>query len=221
MSAEEGPFVRAPQQERSRRSLDKVVEAAVALLVERRSAAFTLAEVAQRSGVSVGSIYARVGSKDDLLRAAQAREQARIDAETERAFGDPVDDASLATAVARAVRTTGELLRANAGVLAPFMVLANSDPVVADAGRAGYHRLEQAFRAALLARRDEIGRPDPERAVDWSAAVVYAVLARWLGLGGDVAAAGEGEWDVVLADLAAMVTAYLQRSTTEPEGQEN
>lgn len=71
-------LVREPKQERSRQSFDKAVDATVSLLVERRSDAFTLVEVAQRAGVSIGSIYGRVSSKDDLIRAAQARETARI-----------------------------------------------------------------------------------------------------------------------------------------------
>src|SRR4051812_29557160 len=82
-------YAREPKQERSRASFERAVDAAVALLVERRSDAFTLAEVAARGGVSIGSIYGRVDSKDDLLRAAHAREMARIAAEQERVFGAP------------------------------------------------------------------------------------------------------------------------------------
>jgi AcrR family transcriptional regulator len=203
-------FVRAPQQERSRRSFDRAVDAAVALLVERGSDAFTLAEVAERAGGSIGSIYGRVGSKDDLLRAAQAREMTRIGELTARAFraGTPEQE-GLAAAVDRAVRTMAELLRSNAAVLAPFMLLANSDAVIADAGRAGYAQMADAFQAALLAHRADIGHPDPEHACAWSCTVVYSVLARWLGLGGDVAAAGEGAWEQVVADLVATVAAVL------------
>jgi hypothetical protein len=47
-------FAREPEQERSRASFGRAVDTAVALLVERRSAAFRLAEVAERSGVSIG-----------------------------------------------------------------------------------------------------------------------------------------------------------------------
>jgi AcrR family transcriptional regulator len=39
------------------------------LLGEKGYAGFALTEVSRRSGVSVGSIYTRVDSKDDLLRA--------------------------------------------------------------------------------------------------------------------------------------------------------
>ena len=192
-------FVRTPKQERSRASLDRALDAAVALLVERRSGAFTLADVAERAGVSIGSIYGRVESRDDLLRAAHAREMSRIAAAQRQAFAAAAPpEESLADAVARVVGTTGGLLRAEAPVMAPFMLLANSDTVIADAGRATHAGLVEAFRAGLLAHREHIRQPDPERAVTWSCTVVYSVLARWLGLGSDVASAGEGAWDDIL-----------------------
>jgi AcrR family transcriptional regulator len=210
-------FVRAPKQERSRASLDRALDAAVALLVERRSAAFTLADVAERAGVSIGAIYGRVEGRDDLLRAAHAREMSRISAAQREAFAPAAPAGEgLADAVRRVVGTTGSLLRAEAPVMAPFMLLANTDAVIAEAGRATHAGLVDAVRAALLAHHAEIGQPDPERAVTWSCTVVYSVLARWLGLGSDVASAGEGRWEDILADLAAMITAFLASPAPPP-----
>ena len=45
----EQTYARAPKQKRSRISFERAVDAAVELLVERRSDAFTLAEVAERA----------------------------------------------------------------------------------------------------------------------------------------------------------------------------
>lgn len=203
-------YVREPKQQRSRVSFDKAVDAAVSLLAERQAATFTLAEVAERAGVSTGSIYGRVDSKDDLLRTAHAREMARISTEQQEAFaGVAVADGTLAEVVTRLVRTVGDLLRRNAAVLAPFMQMSPHDPAIAALGRSGYEELSSAFSTALLARADEIGHPEPERAVTWSCTVVYSVLARWLGLGSAAEAAGQGDWDEILTDLAAMVTAFL------------
>jgi hypothetical protein len=81
--------------------------------------------------------------------------------------------------------------------------------VIADLGRTSYQELSAAFSAALLERRAEITHPEPERAATWSCTVVYSVLARWLGLGSAPEAAGEGDWDVILGDLAEMITAFL------------
>ena len=65
--------VQPPQQERSRASFERVIQAATALLEEDGYDGFTLAEVSKRANVSIGSIYARVKSKDDLFYVIQDR----------------------------------------------------------------------------------------------------------------------------------------------------
>jgi AcrR family transcriptional regulator len=206
---QKGTFVvREPKQERSRLSFDRAVDAAVELLIERGSDAFTFNDVAARAGVSTGSIYGRVDSKDDLLRFAHAREMARISDQQKRLFEESAPPGEpLAASVRRLVATTSQFLRDNAAVMGPFMLLANSDDVIADAGRVTAREMLESFRTALL--RADIRHPEPERAIAWSFRVVYSVVARWLGLGGDAAAAGEGDWDQMLADLSEMVTAFL------------
>jgi len=210
-----GSPVREPKQERSRQSFEKAVDATVSLLAERRSDAFTLAEVAQLAGVSTGSIYGRVESKTDLIRAAQARETARIREVQKAAFAPaPPEGETFEAAVARVITTLAHVLRAEAPVLSPFMRIGSDDPVVAEEGRLGFLDSVDLFSSALLARRDDIRHPDPERSVDWSFRVVYSVLARWLGLGSAPEAAGEGDWEQILADLSQMVTAFLSRPAT-------
>src|SRR6476659_1844828 len=127
-----GELVKKPKQERSRQSFDRAVEGAMSLMVERRSGAITVAEVAARSGVSTGSIYARVASKDDLIRVAHARLMERLAIETRRALSlDASSQETLHALVGRAVRALAELLRRHADELAPFMRLAHNDPVIA------------------------------------------------------------------------------------------
>jgi AcrR family transcriptional regulator len=205
-------FAKVPKQERSRRSFDKAIDAAVSLVLERRSDSFTLAEVADRSGVSIGAIYGRVASKADLLRTAHAREMARLTERTLEAFRPgPGSSEELKQTVGRVVRTTGEVLRDNSSILAGFMFLANADEEILAVGQASFNHLVDAFTHELMAHRDEITVADPDQAVRWSFTMVYSVIARWLGLGSDPAAAGEGEWDELLAQMTEMVTAYLTR----------
>lgn len=210
-SMEHAAFAREPKQARSRTSFDRALDAALALLIERRSGTFALTEVVERSGVSMGSIYGRVKSKEDLLRSVHAREMGRVEIETLEAFEataepTPVD---LSAAVDRAIRSSSQVLRENAEVLRPFMALAAQDPVIGRRGGLGYEHMFGAFRTALLERREFIRHPELERSIRWSFTVSYSVLARWLGLGSEVEAAGEGDWDIMLGDLTQMVTAYL------------
>jgi AcrR family transcriptional regulator len=59
--------VRRPQQERSRRSHDRLVRGALAILAERPFDEVSVAEIAKSAGLTVGGFYARFGSKEALL----------------------------------------------------------------------------------------------------------------------------------------------------------
>jgi len=63
-----GPLVRAPQQERSRRTLERLANAGVALLRAAGPEALTITGVTRRARTSVGSFYARFQGKEDFLR---------------------------------------------------------------------------------------------------------------------------------------------------------
>src|SRR5579884_2689085 len=72
MSASE-PLIRPPLQRRSQESLERVLQAGLDLLVEEGFEGFTLQEVSRRAGVSIGSIYARVPSREALILALHGR----------------------------------------------------------------------------------------------------------------------------------------------------
>ena len=57
-----------PRQRRSHESLERILDAAESLIRERGFDTMTIAEVVQRSGSSVGSLYARFNNKLGLLQ---------------------------------------------------------------------------------------------------------------------------------------------------------
>jgi AcrR family transcriptional regulator len=204
-------LVREPLQARSRQSFERALDAAVALLVERGSPSFTLVEVAQASGVSTGSMYGRIASKDDLIRAAHDREMQRISAETAEAFAAPPVDGSEAGRVHFAIRALAGLLERNAPVLSPFMLLANHDDVIAAQGKTAFVEMTTLFEQAMLGTESASARK--RRAVRWSCTVVYSVLARQLALGSDPGAAADYRLDQVVSELVAMITVYLDNGS--------
>src|SRR3954462_556241 len=60
-------FYRAPQQSRSRETLDRILDAAEQVLEEKTFSEATLAEIMERAGVTVGAFYRRFADKDALL----------------------------------------------------------------------------------------------------------------------------------------------------------
>jgi len=203
-------LVREPQQARSRKSLDRALDAAVALLVERGTPSFTLVEVSKKAGVSTGSMYGRVASKDDLIRVAHAREMERLSAETSADFDALPSEVSDVERVHQAIGTLARLLERNAPVLSPFMLLANHDDVIAVTGKAAYDKMNREFERAMVGSAAATVRQ--RRAVRWSCTVVYSVLARQLALGSDPGAAADYDLDQVIDQLVAMISAYLAQA---------
>lgn len=202
--------VRAPVQARSRESFARVQDAALALLVERGDDSFTLAEVSTRSGVSTGSIYGRITSKDALIRLVHEREMERIGAASQAALRAAASSAPDLAAASRAlVGALADLLAEQAPVLRPFMLRAAYDEEVARRGRESSEHEREAFCEGLLLHRAEVRRPDPEAAVAWCHTVVYSVLARRLGLGSTAEGAGDAALPQMVADLASMTTSFL------------
>ncbi|NAZ84316.1 TetR family transcriptional regulator [Kineococcus sp. R8] len=208
-SATAVPAVRAPLQARSRESFARVQDAALALLRERGDDSFTLAEVSARSGVSTGSIYGRIASKDALIRLVHAREMTRIDAVTVPALEQAAVHDTLDATVHALVAAYAGLLQEEAEVLRPFMLRAAHDPEVARTGHESSERARQAFCDALLRHGAEVRRPEPEVAADWCHTVVFSVLARRLGLGSTVEGADDVDLSVMVGNLSSMVTSFL------------
>jgi AcrR family transcriptional regulator len=70
------PLIRPPLQRRSQESLERLLHAGFEVLKEEGFEGFTLQEVSRRAGVSIGSIYARVPSREALIMAIYERAMA-------------------------------------------------------------------------------------------------------------------------------------------------
>ncbi|MCI3181841.1 TetR/AcrR family transcriptional regulator [Caulobacter sp. CCUG 60055] len=77
MAKPAGIKARKPVQERSRRTVDAILEAAVQILEQDGEAGFTTNHVARRAGVSIGTLYQYFDGKDAILLALS--ERANID----------------------------------------------------------------------------------------------------------------------------------------------
>ncbi|MEU6860188.1 helix-turn-helix domain-containing protein [Glycomyces sp. NPDC046736] len=74
---------RSPRQQRSRQTVTWILEAAAQVFHERGYAATTTNKVAERAGVSIGSVYQYFPDKDALLAALAERHMAEAAAEVE------------------------------------------------------------------------------------------------------------------------------------------
>ena len=125
------PTYRPPRQLRSRESLERILDAAESLIRERGFDSMTIAEVVQRSGSSVGSLYGRFDNKLGLLRAVQLRYHARVQNAIFAAFsGDNPHAESLEEAVARIVSVLSRHVLSEPELFRAFVLQAVFDPGV-------------------------------------------------------------------------------------------
>ena len=170
MSAEpwksEFHWVRPGQQERSRRTQETLLQAAAELVAEHGIEGTTIADIAAGAGVSVGAVYHHFSDKKAITHALFERYGEMVEATTAQAV-DPNrwEGASIS-----------DILR---GYL--IFVLRHGDEATGFR-RAGQHlirvddvmfermsemrlRLDGGLTALLLDRVDEIGHPEPTKAI--------------------------------------------------------
>jgi AcrR family transcriptional regulator len=208
---------RPPQQDRSRVTQERILASASALLEQRGYAEFTLQKVCKESGLSIGAIYSRFSSKDELLRTIQEKHIEELDTDVMQivrklaAQGD-----SLQSTAPAVVKEFSELYRKHQSLLRPLMAIAAMDPVMAQEGKKFDTRTKQQFRHLLLRHKNGIKHPNPERAVDNCFEVVFASVTHVLGLGTAPNVMGtapnvrsKGIWRDFVEDLSQMVSTYL------------
>ncbi|MFM2370803.1 MAG: hypothetical protein RIS85_525 [Pseudomonadota bacterium] len=202
---------RKPQQGRSKASLERMLIAARELMLERGSEDFTLQDVNQRGNVSIGSIYLRFQSKENLVRAVIARALEDL-AQTEEAMMAEIQAASttLDEFMPRYVAGYAEVLRVNAPLLRLAMERASFDPLVSKPGKD--HALMATKRGmdAMLRYRDSFGGTDHETKATSAYKIVFATMARQLSLGSTGEAAHDYDWEVLKHELGRMCLAYLR-----------
>ncbi len=201
---------RRPQQGRSRASLERMLAAARELMIERGSEEFTLQEVSQRGNVSIGSIYLRFESKDNLVRAVIADSDAELGAAEAAMFAKlRIDCTSLDNFVPRYVEAYAEVLWQFAPLLRLSMERASFDPQVSGPGKLRANSAAIAATAAIMTFADEIGGPNSQVKADAVFRIIFATLARQLSLGSTFESMDPFDWDLLKRELGRMALAYL------------
>ena len=200
---DDGPTPRKrPVQTRSQITVEAVLEAAAQVLVADGYDAMTVSAVADRAGVSPGSLYQYYADKPSLVagvvEAHLARETEVIGAALLGAAGLPV-----AEAIDRVVRAFVDVNAEDPARSAAYLVAAREVAWAEGVEEVAAQSVE-AVAAFLAARADELRVPDPALA---ALVVVYAVaglVERAVTLRPEVAASG------ALADeAAALAHRYL------------
>jgi AcrR family transcriptional regulator len=206
------PAAPVARQERSRRTLDRLLDAAEQVLAEHGLEGATVPAIARQAGTSVGAVYRRFTDKDALLRAVHDRFFARV-ADANRSALDParwagVPARTVATAVVRGIVRGHREYR---GLMRALLLFAETHPDPAFR-RAAAERSGAAFDqlgGLLLARRGELAHADPENATGFALLVVASTLRNWLFAEIDTLGPYAADDAVLARELVRLYAQYL------------
>ncbi|MGE5278084.1 MAG: TetR/AcrR family transcriptional regulator [Acidobacteriota bacterium] len=179
MTLAERPHARPARQQRSRRTLERLLDAAEGVLAEKGLDAATVPAIAARSGLSVGVVYRRFPDKDALIRAVYERFFARSRDKNRRVL-EPGRWAGVATAPMVHALVGGMVkgYRLHRGLLAALLAYAETQPDRRFRRRARQLSEEVFGQIAilLLSRGRELTHPEPAKAIRFMLLVVGSAL---------------------------------------------
>ncbi|MEU6381744.1 helix-turn-helix domain-containing protein [Streptomyces sp. NPDC046909] len=208
MTSETGP--RPPQQQRSRAAMERILQAAQTLIAERGTGELTIADVADRAGVSVGTIYSRFSGRDALITATQERWLEQVISSQQARYAEAaVESDSFEDFVTGRVTEMIAGFRSEADLIREFAVRATGP-----AGASGTARrmLQETFTRAcdaILAHPDR--SPQVSRIqISLALRAVQAVL-EWR-VTTKAADAPDNDWDLLAVELPRLALSYLREA---------
>jgi AcrR family transcriptional regulator len=177
--------VAGPKQDRSERTLYRLLDAAEALIADRGLPGLSIPEIVRRAGSSVGGFYARFADKNQLLRALEERfflqVSARLDALADaRRWRDATPAELVDAAVAELVTVTLE----RAPMIRVFLYRAVQDPDIREDGLRFQRRVATLLGPLLLARAGTVRHEHPALAVDLAVQTAFALMQQHVVLEG-------------------------------------
>ncbi|WP_436761593.1 TetR/AcrR family transcriptional regulator [Streptosporangium sp. V21-05] len=205
---------RTPQQERSRVTRRKILDAARQALKDAGWEGMVISRVAAAAGVSVGSVYERFSDKDGLIRAVQHDVLDRVDADLRAAFArlEGEADTPVAGLIAAAVRALAEQVDRHGAVMGPLILRAAVDASLRERGNATSALAEELFTSLLLARSGELSCSEPGTAVPVAFRAVFSTAVWQVTFGPDAGLRHQIAEDRLLHELTMLCQSYLLRT---------
>lgn len=199
------------QQDRSRRTEKLILQAALAALTDVGEEGITMSLVSERAGVSVGSIYRRFGSREELVVAMTAEFAQGFSRQVRRRLSAarPEHLASPEAVIRHATHAIARTFEKNRAAFGRLFLLGLNVPKVYEAGQRASVAGGEAYAEFVLQARGAIRRPDPAAAVDYTYRMVYAMCAHRITQGPSLESSRPLSWKRMVEELVEVNAAYL------------
>jgi AcrR family transcriptional regulator len=157
--------------------LTRILDAAQELVSEKGFEDTPISEIVRRAGSSVGAFYTRFADKDALLHALYDRYLEQAIATADDAL-DPArwESSRIPELLSAVVGFLVTIYREQRGMIRVFVARNQRDQSFQARRERLSHYVSERLSALLLARRDEIKHPDPERATAFGLTLVFSAL---------------------------------------------
>lgn len=198
--------VPTPSQDRSRRALERFLNAAVDVLASNEFEGTGIAQLAKLASSSVGTFYRLFGDKDALLLAVHQRFVNQAwDRTSSLADELEVSPVPLDEKICSFILGVYGIYKGSEGLIRALIVRSSSDPGF----RGRIHQLNshvcETFTQVLLAHQGEMSHPNPQQAIDLSAHMLLANM-NYLSLVGSL---GSIPREDIPGEFSRLICCYL------------
>ncbi len=210
-------LIQQPQQNRSRATMEQILDAAAEILEIKNFETLTISEVVEKAGTSVGAFYGRFRDKEALLHALDAR----FFADFEQGFFQLLAPSrwqgkSAAYIIQDACRFLFAVYNRQKGVLRSLNLKARleNDPAFRKREQRAWDELFPLLQAALLACKDEIRHPNPPLAIRLGFQQMFFSMREIL-LWEPLRGSAPYDSEVLIKELSRAFFAYLRLASEE------
>lgn len=174
MSAKKAPTIKSPQQDRSKETLRKLLEATETILAREPAEELSVRQVLKLSGVSNGSFYSRFSGKEALIKECWKGLVETVNETIDQNF-DKLIDRPLAEKVRCLMEWQVKRFTRYKGIFRAYLNLMRTTNLKPTAHNLkSYAEFGSKTTAFLMASVDEIRHPDPVHAIDMAGYVTFA-----------------------------------------------
>lgn len=204
----------APQQDRSRRTLSRIISAAETMFAERGYDGTKVGDIVVRARCSVGAFYARFNDKESLFLHLHDRQCDQLIQRIEFLCDlFRAENATLEVMVRQTVRALFVFAGQRRAMTRVFIQRSGIDATFHARYARSWAEVRQRLRPLLLARRQEITHPDPDHAVDFALQLIHSGWANDVLHHRVADRIGQQTGEALIDDLADACLAWLGAET--------